>query len=171
MDFTHAVVEQLGHRRFVGRVTEVAIAGATMLKVETADALTEDGAVVYAQPIYLGGGSIFALRPTTEDAIQGELRRAAEARRLEEEQRRRWLESHSLPATPTGARCNDGEHDWDEDGDCRRCEATRCQYGDPNSTDYMCAGASVEDEILCLEHLNLEGGAGAQRARGLSDEP
>jgi hypothetical protein len=54
-----AILELMGHRRLIGRVSEATIAGSAMLRI---DVLTKDGEATQ----YYGGGAIYALTPTTE---------------------------------------------------------------------------------------------------------
>lgn len=59
-----AIVELMGHRQRAGEVQEVEMFGAKLLRVDTpvgeGEALTE----------YYGGGSIYALRPCTEEVAR-----------------------------------------------------------------------------------------------------
>jgi hypothetical protein len=56
-----AIVEMLGHRRVAGRVREVVLAGAGMLRV---DVPTTPGHV--ERTMYVSPGSVYALHPTSE---------------------------------------------------------------------------------------------------------
>lgn len=57
----YAIVEAMGHRTIIGRISEVERFGTTMLQIEPvyADALLE--------PILLGGASIFQLTPCSPE--------------------------------------------------------------------------------------------------------
>lgn len=57
----YAIVEQLGHRTFVGRVAEVERFGTKMLQVEP----VFQGALL--GPVLLGGSSVFAFTPCTRE--------------------------------------------------------------------------------------------------------
>lgn len=57
----YAIVEQLGHRTFVGRVLEIERFGTKMLQIEPIFA----GALL--GPMMIGGGSIFAFTPCTAE--------------------------------------------------------------------------------------------------------
>jgi hypothetical protein len=59
-----AVVEMLGHRRVVGRVSETTLAGAGFLLVELVNA---DGSIRGTQ--YVAPASIYAITPTTRDRV------------------------------------------------------------------------------------------------------
>ncbi len=69
--FEHwAIVEQLGHRRLAGYVTEVQIAGAGFLRLDVPE--SDSGP---ARTQFLAPASIFALHPVAEETA----RRVAEA--------------------------------------------------------------------------------------------
>jgi len=55
-----AVLELMGHRRLVGRVSEATIAGCAMLRF---DVLTKDGEATQ----YYSSGAVYAITPTTEE--------------------------------------------------------------------------------------------------------
>lgn len=78
-----AVVEMLGHRRLGGRVSQVEMYGTALLRV---DVPGEDGEIVATQLV--GGQSIYALTPCSEEAAR------AVARRNQVEPVARW----ELPA-------------------------------------------------------------------------
>lgn len=120
MDFTHAIVEQLGHRRFVGRVSEEMLAGAVMLRIEAAvtDEDPFSGEVRYGPPLYIAGASLFAVTPTTEDAIRKELQEASDRRAREREQRAEWARRHALTAgdgDPSDPLDDDQDEDDEQD--------------------------------------------------------
>lgn len=79
-----AVLELLGHRRLVGRVSEVELFGRRMGLVEVP---TRDGG--FARQ-HFGGASVYALTETTEEKVRAEL-----VRRWADEDR--WA-AHALPA-------------------------------------------------------------------------
>lgn len=81
-DFGWCIVEQLGHKRLAGRVSEDVVAGAKMLRVDVPDG---DGLITQ----WIGSGSLYALTPTTE-----EIARAAAAHMARPEPVHRW----ELPA-------------------------------------------------------------------------
>lgn len=81
-DFGWCVVEQLGHKKLAGRVTEDLVAGALMLRVDV-----PDGEEMITQ--WIGSGSLYALTPTTE-----EIARAAAEHLARPEPVHRW----QLPA-------------------------------------------------------------------------
>lgn len=56
------VVEVMGHNRYAGYVTEQAIGGASFIRV---DVPAVDGVPAFTK--LLGGGSIFAITPCTEE--------------------------------------------------------------------------------------------------------
>jgi hypothetical protein len=60
-----AIVEMLGHRRVVGRVTEQVIAGAGFIRI---DIPAEDGSIGHSQII--APGSVYAITPLSEDAAR-----------------------------------------------------------------------------------------------------
>lgn len=55
-----AILELMGHRRLIGRVSEATIAGCAMLRI---DVLTKDGESTQ----FYSGASIYAITPTTEE--------------------------------------------------------------------------------------------------------
>lgn len=63
-DFGFAVVELMGHRRLAGRVREAEVAGALVLRIDVPDG---DG---FVTQFYGGGGALFSLTPTSEDAAR-----------------------------------------------------------------------------------------------------
>ena len=64
-----AVVELMGHQRAIGYVTEVTIAGASFLQIETPASATAEAKVRIVAP-----ASIYAINPTTEERILSHLR-------------------------------------------------------------------------------------------------
>lgn len=83
-----AIVELMGHRQVAGRVSEVQIAGATLLRV---DVPGRDETVVSQ---FYGGASIYCLTPCDEAAARDFLRQSyglppAVALAFEQEQARR----------------------------------------------------------------------------------
>lgn len=60
---TFALVELLGRQQIVGRVTEVAIAGTNMLRV---DIPKHDDQEAYTR--FVGGGAIYAITPLSEES-------------------------------------------------------------------------------------------------------
>lgn len=77
-DFGWCIVEQLGHKRLAGRVSEALIAGTVMLRVDVPDG---DGLITQ----WIGAGSLYALTPTTE-----EIARAAASHMARPEPVHRW---------------------------------------------------------------------------------
>lgn len=70
------VLELLGHRRLVGRVSEVELFGRRMGKIEVPQS---DGTFGVQ---YFGGASVYAMTETTEDRVRTELdRQRADAAR------------------------------------------------------------------------------------------
>lgn len=68
LDF-HAIVEILGHKKLAGRVTQVAIGSAAMLRVDVPKTAQRD-----AYTKYVGVASVYAMTPVEEGVAQ----RAAE---------------------------------------------------------------------------------------------
>ncbi len=70
-DFEYAVVEILGHRRHVGRISEVERFGARMLRVDvpTEDAADAGDFELGFETTYYGVAAIFAITPTTIEAV------------------------------------------------------------------------------------------------------
>lgn len=117
-----AVVEIMGHKQVAGKVTEEAIAGVNMLRIDIPEA---DGHP--AQTVYHGGQAVYAIHPCSE-----ELARAAaaalrarqvdpfpvyvpdlqEARRTIEAARRATTPAPALTAGP--ATDDEEEYAWDE---------------------------------------------------------
>lgn len=67
----YAVVEVMGHNRFVGWVTETTLAGAGVLKVEVPDVPGDDyraGQAAYTK--YIPPASLYAMTPISEDDFQ-----------------------------------------------------------------------------------------------------
>ena len=90
------IVELLGHRRLAGRVREVQIAGAGMLRLDVPPPPGQDA----WQTQYVAPASVYALHPTTVDIA------VAVASRCRPEPAHRW----ELPATdPTPSATCDGE--------------------------------------------------------------
>lgn len=83
-DFGWCIVEQLGHKKLAGQVSEDLVAGTKMLRVDVPDG---DGLITQ----WIGSGSLYALTPTTE-----EIARAAAAAWLRPAPVHRW----ELPAPP-----------------------------------------------------------------------
>lgn len=69
-----AVVELMGHQRAIGYVTEVTIAGASFLQIETPASATAEAKVRIVAP-----ASIYAINPTTEERIRSHLNPPARA--------------------------------------------------------------------------------------------
>lgn len=65
-----AIVEVMGHSRYAGLVTEEAIGGAAFIRV---DVPATDGVPAFTK--YLGGGSIFAITPCSQDVANEAARR------------------------------------------------------------------------------------------------
>lgn len=65
-DFEWAAVEIYGHRRHVGRIREEQRFGAAMLRIDVPN--TTEEATVWTTHWY-GGGAIFSVTPTTEEAV------------------------------------------------------------------------------------------------------
>lgn len=82
------VVELMGHRRYVGHVTEVRMGGAELFRLES----PRDPEPI---EVLFGAASIYAMTRTTEE-------RARQEHRREEENERR----HLLSAPPFGRVCN-----------------------------------------------------------------
>ncbi len=59
-----ALVELMGHRRTAGKVTEVELAGAKVLRVDTPNA---DGETVATQ--FYGGSALYCLTPCEEETV------------------------------------------------------------------------------------------------------
>ncbi len=81
MSFTEgewAVVELMGHQRALGLVTEVTIAGAGFLRIDT----PEHGAVPASSRI-VSPSSIYAINPTTREALDAYWQPRAELPRRE----------------------------------------------------------------------------------------
>lgn len=93
------IVEQLGHKKIVGFVSEVTIAGKGFLRVDVPKSKTETLATQYISP-----DTIYALTPTTEDIV----------RRLAQNYQPAPVQRWELPAP---ARSTDAltEHDFEED--------------------------------------------------------
>jgi hypothetical protein len=60
-----AIVEMLGHRRVIGRVTEQGIAGAGFIRIDTPD---DDGGTIQSQIV--APASIYAITPISEEAAR-----------------------------------------------------------------------------------------------------
>lgn len=58
-----AIVELMGHRRLIGKVSEATIAGTAMLRI---DVLTSEGETTQ----FYGAGSIYCLTPTDEQTAR-----------------------------------------------------------------------------------------------------
>ena len=65
------VVELMGHRRYVGHVVEVRVAGAELLRVD----------IPGKEPVEVtfGAASIYSMRRTTESLVRDEIRREEES--------------------------------------------------------------------------------------------
>lgn len=68
-----AVVEMLGHRRLVGKVSQVELAGVKMLRV---DIPSTPATFIFVNPL-----SLYALSPTTQEEVRAEIEREAEQNR------------------------------------------------------------------------------------------
>lgn len=129
----HCIVELLGHRRLAGRVREVTLAGAGMLRLDIPATDGHD-----AQTQYISPGSLYALHPTTE-AIA-----TAAAARFRPDPVARWelkaLDAAPLPAGPDpGWSDPDLEYESVDRSNCcgcpdigcdDDCECTECPSGD-----------------------------------------
>jgi hypothetical protein len=66
-----ALVEVMGHRRYAGRVTEASLGGQSFVRVDVPPVELETaGQTIQAFTVYLGGHSIFALTPVTEETAR-----------------------------------------------------------------------------------------------------
>jgi hypothetical protein len=117
---TYAVVEAMGHRTAIGRVSEATIAGKQLLRVDRLD-----GAVQYYPP-----ESLYCLTPCTREQAEAAQKRSFGNGGL----------PYGLAALTSGStwgdvaeedRCCCGasgtvhEHETDEDGVCRHCGCER----------------------------------------------
>lgn len=106
----YAIVEQLGHRTFVGRVEEIERFGAKMLQVEP----IYQGALL--GPILLGGSTLFAFTPCSPEVA------AAKGAKYDYQLTasvRATLPALALPAPdPAGCTCEPGVAD---DPECAVC--------------------------------------------------
>jgi hypothetical protein len=99
----HAIVELIGHRRMAGRVREVQLAGAGMLRVDVPAAGGQP-----ASTHFFGPGAVYGIHPVGEDVA------AAVAARCRPAPVQRW----ELPAAPyRAADVVDEDQDDDEDDD------------------------------------------------------
>lgn len=71
-----SIVEIMGHQKYIGFVTEEALAGVNMLRVDvpTVEADGEHPAVP-AYTKYFGGGSVYSITPVTEELALIAIRR------------------------------------------------------------------------------------------------
>jgi hypothetical protein len=104
-----AIVELMGHRRLVGRCSEVQVAGATLLRVDVPANETLGDPEVSATQLY-GGGAIYCITPTTEEAARkaAALARPSSFKRIE-----------AAPATELCEREEYCELDAGHEGRCR----------------------------------------------------
>jgi hypothetical protein len=102
VDFGWSILELMGHRRLAGKLCEVAIAGAGMLRL---DVPAPDGSWVTQ---FYGGSAVYCITPTTEEIAR------AVARGARPEPVHRW----ELPAqaATVAAERTDGDEDGDGDG-------------------------------------------------------
>lgn len=70
---TWAVIEIMGHRQLAGRVTEVPIAGTSMLRI---DVPAVGGWPEHTK--YVGGGSVYQIHPCTEEIARASAERIAQ---------------------------------------------------------------------------------------------
>lgn len=63
-DGDYAIVEVLGHRTYVGRITEVERFGSTLMQIEPAF----EGRLL--DPVLIGGGSIYQFTPCSRDVAE-----------------------------------------------------------------------------------------------------
>lgn len=94
------IVEVMGHSRFAGRVTEQAVGGCSFIRVDVPEC---DGRSAFTK--LLGGGSIFALTPCTEQV----------ARAAGRSFRARPYEFFELPMLPTTVHDVPEDDETDED--------------------------------------------------------
>ncbi|MFN3652595.1 MAG: hypothetical protein ACK47B_23710 [Armatimonadota bacterium] len=70
-----AVVEVLGHQTYAGFVSEEQVAGTSMLRVDVPELSPDAGEAVPAYTKFIGGGSIYALTPVSEEVARAAARR------------------------------------------------------------------------------------------------
>ena len=71
-----AIVEIMGHQKFIGFTTEEALAGTNMLRVDVpAVEADDDHPAVPAYTKYFGGGSVYSITPITEELAQIAIKR------------------------------------------------------------------------------------------------
>jgi len=70
IDFGWSILELMGHRRLAGKLCEVAIAGAGMLRI---DVPAPDGTWVTQ---FYGGSAVYCITPTTEEIARAVARGA-----------------------------------------------------------------------------------------------
>lgn len=128
-----AIVEQMGHKRIAGRVTEVVLAGHGFLRIDvpSADDPEKWSATQFISP---ASGSIYALTPVSEEVAR------AVARTAKPEPVHTW----ELPQIEHRGRENDGSSEYfctvisgdpyDEPVQC----GEPAQY-DPDAKDFRCA--------------------------------
>ena len=63
------IVEQLGHNRFAGRITEQVVAGAAMVRVDVPEAV-ENGEKIPGFTKFLAPSSLFGITPTDGDTAR-----------------------------------------------------------------------------------------------------
>ena len=111
LDLQWAIVEVMGHKTFAGRIEEVEVCGAGMMRL---DVPAVEGAPAFTK--LLSPQSIYAINPTDE----------ASARAAAERLRERPLDTYQLVAQPTTLRSlpsprdddygeDDGPDDFDDD--------------------------------------------------------
>lgn len=64
---TWAIVEVMGHKQFAGHVTEQAIGGTALIRVDVPETVQPDGRRTATYSKLIGPGSIYMITPCTEE--------------------------------------------------------------------------------------------------------
>jgi hypothetical protein len=107
-----AILELMGHRRLAGFVSEEAMFGTALLRIDIPKAGATNGELAATQ--YYGGSSIYCLTPTTE----GVARRISE---MDQPAPVQPWEIRQLPAPRAREVCQEHGVNLDERGDCPEC--------------------------------------------------
>ncbi len=104
-----AIVDVMGHQRFIGRVTEQVIAGQGFIRVDVPDVESEDpGAISFTK--VLGAKSIYMIEPVSKDTALAMCKRGKQlsiGQRFEQRQQPRLIDHEDIH----------DEMEWDDDND------------------------------------------------------